>query len=116
MNCELIQRITNYLSAGGLVNPELMEHEKVRDLLIDCRDELAKPEQEPNFCKDCGKGLLGKDHIHTCSPQVKRQWVGLTDDEVLTTWLSPDACKVPQCDKYHHFYVAIESKLKEKNT
>jgi hypothetical protein len=52
--------------------------------------------------------------LYTAPP--KREWVGLTDDEVLTTWLSPDTCKVPQCDKYHHFYVAIEAKLKDKNT
>jgi hypothetical protein len=30
-------RITEYLGSGGLFNPEAMEHEKVRDLLIDCR-------------------------------------------------------------------------------
>ena len=56
MKRELIQRITNYLAAGGLVNPELMDHEKVRYLLIDCRDELAKPEQEPEVrWFDCEK-------------------------------------------------------------
>jgi hypothetical protein len=38
---ELEKRISNYLSSGGLFNPELMEHEKVRDLIMDCRDELA---------------------------------------------------------------------------
>jgi hypothetical protein len=48
--------------------------------------------------------------------KAKREWVGLTDDEVLTTWLSPDVCKVPQCDKYHYFYLAIEAKLRERNT
>jgi len=37
---ELVGRITEYLSAGGLFNPELMEHEKVRDLLIECREVL----------------------------------------------------------------------------
>ena len=37
----LAERITQYLSAGGLVNPESMEHAKVRDLLIDCRAILA---------------------------------------------------------------------------
>jgi hypothetical protein len=36
----LFDRITNYLGNGGLFNPEMMEHEKVRDLLIDCRDYL----------------------------------------------------------------------------
>jgi len=34
------ERITQYLSVGGLFNPDLMEHGKVRDLLIDCRTEL----------------------------------------------------------------------------
>jgi hypothetical protein len=38
---ELEQRITDYLSSGGLFNPELMEHDKVRELLIDCRVVLA---------------------------------------------------------------------------
>jgi hypothetical protein len=51
--------------------------------------------------------------LYTAPP--RKPWVGLTNDEVLTTWLSPDACKVPQCDKYHNFYLAIEAKLKEKN-
>lgn len=35
-------RIDNYLNSGGLFNPELMEHEKVRDLIIDCRAELDR--------------------------------------------------------------------------
>jgi hypothetical protein len=35
------ERITDYLSAGGLFNPELMEHDKVRDLIIDAGDELG---------------------------------------------------------------------------
>ena len=38
----LINRITNYLELGGLFNPEHMEHDKVRALLMDCRDYLVK--------------------------------------------------------------------------
>jgi hypothetical protein len=34
----LAKRITEYLSGGGLFNPELANHEAVRDLLIECRD------------------------------------------------------------------------------
>ena len=41
---ELITRITDYLGKGGLFNPEMMEHDKVRDLLIDCRDTLQENE------------------------------------------------------------------------
>jgi len=38
---ELEARITSYLSLGGLFNPEMANHDAVRDLLIDCRGELA---------------------------------------------------------------------------
>lgn len=38
---ELVDRITGYLSAGGLFNPEMMEHDKVQALLIEVRDYLA---------------------------------------------------------------------------
>ena len=37
---ELQDRIAEYLCAGGLFNPEMMEHEKVRELLMDIRDYL----------------------------------------------------------------------------
>lgn len=37
---QLIIKITEYLVAGGLFNPEYMEHEKVRDLLMDIRTYL----------------------------------------------------------------------------
>ena len=42
----LEQRITDYLASGGLFNPEHMEHDKVRELLIDCRLALAAPDAE----------------------------------------------------------------------
>jgi hypothetical protein len=55
-------RITEYLSLGGLFNPELMEHDKVRDLLIDARDvveilmrERINPQcKYPGYCDCCG--------------------------------------------------------------
>ena len=37
-----VDRVTEYLCAGGLFNPECMEHDKVRDLLIACRDEILR--------------------------------------------------------------------------
>ena len=39
---ELIERITEYLASGGLFNPELMNHDAVRDLLIDLREFLSQ--------------------------------------------------------------------------
>jgi hypothetical protein len=35
---DLPARITEYLGNGGLWNPELMDHEEVRTMLIDARD------------------------------------------------------------------------------
>lgn len=40
-DASILLRITNYLSNGGLFNPEMMEHNKVRELIMDCRGELA---------------------------------------------------------------------------
>ena len=39
---DMVERCNEYLSSGGLFNPELMDHDAVRDLVRDCRDELAK--------------------------------------------------------------------------
>lgn len=44
------ERITDYLASGGLFNPELMEHEKVRDLLLDCRDALDQLDTQRSQC------------------------------------------------------------------
>jgi len=38
---QLIERIQSYLENGGMFNPELMEHEKVRKLLLDCREYIT---------------------------------------------------------------------------
>lgn len=42
----LAERITQYLSAGGLFNPEHRDHEKVRDLLMDCRTTINALEEK----------------------------------------------------------------------
>ena len=41
----ILERIKNYLGSGGPFNPELMEHEKVRDLIMDCREEIQKRDE-----------------------------------------------------------------------
>lgn len=39
---EIKDSISDYLRGGGLFNPEMMEHDKVRNLLIEARDLLEK--------------------------------------------------------------------------
>ena len=48
----LVERIADYLTSGGLFNPELMDPMAVRDLLLECRDALqaaraAAPAEPP---------------------------------------------------------------------
>lgn len=47
---DLIDRITDYLSMGGLFNPELADHWAVRDLLIECREALNEPTNSTICC------------------------------------------------------------------
>ncbi len=42
----LLDRIQNYLECGGFFNPECMEHDKVRDLIMDCRAILKKASEK----------------------------------------------------------------------
>jgi hypothetical protein len=45
MNTTLQERVQDYLSNGGLFNPELMEHDKVRDLIMDLANALFRREK-----------------------------------------------------------------------
>ena len=75
---------------------------KANDAVKAIKEALA----QPKHCSDCGQKLGDANHIHTCSPQ--RTWVGLTDEDRLelaaTQYGWEDLC------------LAVEAKLKEKNT
>jgi hypothetical protein len=80
-NRELGERITNYLSNGGLFNPESMEHDKVRKLLIDCRQYLAfgkavRPAAEPNADWSANNALRSAAII---VEERAKQWAGVGD-------------------------------------
>jgi hypothetical protein len=47
MNQDILEKIEEYLSNGGLFNPELMDHDKVRDLVIECRTEIEYARNYP---------------------------------------------------------------------
>lgn len=42
----ILESISRYLQLGGLFNPELMDHAKVRDMIIACRDRIEALEAE----------------------------------------------------------------------
>lgn len=69
---ELIARITAYLSEGGLFNPELANHDNVRDLLIDCRAALTGLQSREAVVRECaavcdGEGIL---NWHECKAAI----------------------------------------------
>ena len=133
----LTKRIEEYLSAGGLFNPELANHVAVRDLLIECREALRENamrevqrlgqeiEQEPvahlweclgrwsaylvnnGTQADCAPPLWLVDAIKKATTPPQRTFVGLTDEE------KKDLCRwwsSPMDAIY-----ATEAKLKQKN-
>ena len=38
---DVLNRIQDYMENGGLMNPEMMEHMKVRDLIMECRYQIT---------------------------------------------------------------------------
>lgn len=58
MSNSVLARINEYLELGGLVNPELADHNAVRNLLMDCREEL----------------LSNQDLIWRCAPYKDEKW------------------------------------------
>ena len=77
---------------------------------------IAQPEQEPVCDKDpyyCGyvRCQLGKVCKNTAPP--KREWVGLTDDEIDSIFVDYGWCI---STLYLRVVRSIEAKLKEKNT
>lgn len=53
----LAGEITSYLAGGGLFNPELANHEAVRDLLIRCRDALTADKARDEALEEAAKEL-----------------------------------------------------------
>ena len=46
---QLVESINDYLGKGGLFNPELMDHQKVSQLLQECRDRLLNDNPDGEF-------------------------------------------------------------------
>ena len=105
-NDDLINRITYHLSSGGLFNPELSDHLTVRNLLMECREALAQPEQ--GWIER--ERAVGYREGHRAA-LAQRTWVGLTLDERIELAQDVDWAIGAYCE----YAEKIEAKLKEKN-
>jgi hypothetical protein len=67
---ELVARINNYLGSGGLWNPEHMEHDKVRQLLMDCdvalRCLMVTPAESTRQLERVKAQARLEEHTRTC--------------------------------------------------
>ena len=61
----LTDEISEYLSAGGLFNPELMDHDAVRDLLMKCRKELDRLRKKCDTQANILRRLTPEAHLDT---------------------------------------------------
>lgn len=64
MSDDIVERITAYLSGGGLFNPELANHDAVRDLLIDARAELAAVTAERDRMREALKPFADEFRLY----------------------------------------------------
>ena len=75
----LVMRIKGYLSNGGLWNPELANHDAVRDLIMDCRDALLSlsaqlAEKEAGLAKEHERAEKFKWQVRdTCTRAEKAE-------------------------------------------
>lgn len=71
---EILNRIKNYLGNGGLFNPELMDHQKVMDLIIDSRDVIENLKNNLSVCESdywFMINLLEKYGVHDKDQAIK---------------------------------------------
>jgi hypothetical protein len=102
----------------------LPEMSGIEEAIQALRDRLAQPEPEPVawIAKDRSSIEVsimsaeymmaqGFEPLYTAPP--KREWVGLTDEEIEDIWGEPIGCMF---SGHYKGIKAIEAKLKEKNT
>ena len=75
------------------------------DAIAALRERLAQPEQEPAIYPDEAYEM-GLERIAYYTAPPRREWVGLTDEDMVMCESEEDV----------RFVRAIEAKLKEKNT
>jgi hypothetical protein len=69
----VVERIAFYLLSGDLFSPELADHEKVRDLLIDCCEAIAKKDAALLACVEALKSASVENH------EPYEQWKQIRD-------------------------------------
>lgn len=74
---DIEERITAYLTGGGLFNSEIANHDAVRDLLIDCRTALRRARsdalEEALATIDLKDGWQSTHEVHSAIRALKEK-------------------------------------------
>jgi hypothetical protein len=116
---ELMQQALENICGAKLceINSMSSRTEMIRlldEAITALRNRLAQPEQEPVAWYD-KHGMVTHDPFEGIRPlytNPRRQWVGLTEEELVKIWTGTPA----ESEYWFEFAKAIEAKLKEKNT
>jgi len=98
-------------------------HPKIWEAITAIKQALAAPVQEPvawmdkygEIYKDVTEVLSTDTPLYTTPPAAQRQWVGLTDEEVIDVIHPLVMADMPDQATDYEIARAIEAKLKEKN-
>lgn len=75
------QKLLKYLQVGGLFNPELMEHQKVRDMIIESIDSFTELEQElARFREENDKLKEERDMYKKSNIKMQNEKARLSDE------------------------------------
>ena len=74
---DILDVITDYFGVGGLFNPELMEHDKVSNMVEMARAEITSLRAELEIAKKDGERW--RYFIETCSSETGFELTGVSD-------------------------------------
>ena len=104
MSIEAMQQALNALEYHTMQTRPIHHTDKAIEALRQAIEQAEKQEPVDIHCPSCL-------HSFVVMPVAKREWVGLTDDEILDLWIANHK----DTGATDAFARAIEAKLKEKN-
>jgi hypothetical protein len=103
------KQLRNAARFGQHLRPETLEGLADQVERLKKIDEVQVPDEPGRELAEKTRLLELKQLVTPMMEFKRREWLGLTDDEIWQAWLSPK-------DSAVDFARAIEAKLKEKNT
>jgi hypothetical protein len=105
------------LKAEALAQPEQVEQEPVAYVVYPCTF-FKGSSRNPELTFTKPELSSGDLIVNLCISPPKREWVGLTDNQIKHWWYGEnglDNCDMRKLDEFTQVVRAVEAKMKEKN-